>query len=362
MPEPQSGACVPRGALAVVNYVLVIGVLIAALVFVKAILISALIGIGIGAILAPALQRLQHKYRIPRTVSAIVLVALIVGVLGGIGYVIFLIGETQIASLTERMPDLAAQLQARADGIASRYPWINVDGALSNAPAAAQLVGAKLFRGAWSGFGLAGALVFSFVIGLYTAVEARYYRDALVGAFPPSHRAAAAQFAGAAARTIRLWFAAQLIDMAIIGTLTSIGLWIAGVDYWLLFGVLTGVLGIIPYAGIAIVVGFATLVTMASDISRVPWLIGVFFLTQQIEGHVVLPLVMRDRARLPAVPLLVFMLVMASWGGLLGVLMAPALFAVLLLAYRQLYQPAIMRSARPEDPAGETPSAASPDF
>src|SRR3546814_20004887 len=38
-----------------------------------------------------------------------------------------------------------------------------------------------------------------------------------------------------------------------------------------------------------------------------------------------------------AVPLLVFMLVMASWGGLLGVLMAPALFAVLLLAYRRLY-------------------------
>src|SRR3546814_14615576 len=78
---------------------------------------------------------------------------------------------------------------------------------------------------------------------------------------------------------------------------------------------------------------------MASDISRLPWVLGVFFVTQQIEGHVVLPLVMRDRARLPAVPLLVFMLVMASWGGLLGVLMAPALFAVLLLAYRRLYVP-----------------------
>src|SRR3546814_16291940 len=35
-----------------------------------------------------------------------------------------------------------------------------------------------------------------------------------------------------------------------------------------------------------------------------------------------------------ALPIL---LVMASWGGLLGVLMAPALFAVLLLAYRRLY-------------------------
>nr|WP_277346370.1 AI-2E family transporter [Solimonas marina] len=320
-----------------------LGLLLTALVFVKAILISALIGIGIGTILTPALMWLQRRYRIPRVVSAILLVALIVAVFGGIGYVIFLIGETQLASLVERMPDIISRLQARAGGLVDRYPWFDVDGALSNAPGAAKLVGAKLFHGAWSGFGLAGALVFAFVIGLYTAVEARYYRDALVGAFPPARRAAATAFFAEAARTIRLWFAAQLIDMAIIGTLTSIGLWIVGVDYWLLFGVLTGVLGIIPYAGIAIVVVFASLVTMASNLALVPWLLAVFFITQQIESHVVLPLVMRDRAQLPAVPLLVFMLVMASWGGLLGVLMAPALFAVLLLAYRRLYLPALER-------------------
>src|SRR3546814_16487725 len=95
--------------------------------------------------------------------------------------------------------------------------------------------------------------------------------------------------------------------MAIIGTLTSIGLWLVGADYWLLFGTLTGLLGIIPYAGIATAVLFSGLVTMASDISRLPWVLGVFSVTQQLEGHVVLPLEMRDRARLPAVPHLVFM-------------------------------------------------------
>ena len=50
-----------------------------------------------------------------------------------------------------------------------------------------------------------------------------------------------------------------------------------------------------------------------------------------------LPLVMRGQASLPAVPLLVFMLVIGSWGGLLGVLMAPPLFAVLLLAWRRFW-------------------------
>lgn len=327
--------------IAVVNYVVLIALVVAALIFVKAILISALIGIGIGVILAPALHHLQHVYRIPRAVSAIVMVALLVTIAGGIGYVIFLIGETQLSSLVERMPDLMARLQARADALAASYPWFDADGTLSKAPSAAKMIGAKVFHGAWSGFGLIGALVFAVVIGLYTAIESRYYSGALVQAFKPARRAAAAEFLALAASTVRRWFAAQLIDMAIIGVLTSIGLWLVGADYWLLFGILTGLLGIIPYAGIAIVVLFSGLVTMASDLSRLPWVLGVFFVTQQIEGHIVLPLVMRDRAQLPAVPLLVFMLVMASWGGLLGVLMAPALFAVLLLAYRQLYVPAI---------------------
>jgi predicted PurR-regulated permease PerM len=346
----------PRRAIAVVNYVAVLCLLVVALVFARAILISALIGIGIGVILAPALRYLQRGYRIPRAVSAIVVVVLLIAALGGLAYVIFLIGETQFASLVERMPELVARLQARADALGDAYPWFDADGAVANAPAAAKLVGAKIFRGAWSGFGLAGALVFAFVIGVYTAVEARYYTEALVQAFPPARRAAAAGFLAQAASTIRVWFAAQLTDMAIVGVLTSLGLWLVGADYWLLFGILTGLLGIIPYAGIAIVVLFCGLVTMAADVDRVPWVLGVFFVTQQIEGHVVLPLVMRGQAQLPAVPLLVFMLVMASWGGLLGVLMAPALFAVLLLAYRRLYVPAIEAGEAP-DPGRQPPAS-----
>src|SRR3546814_8244203 len=55
----QAGRIVSTAArqpspFAVVNYVVLVALVVAALIFVKAILISALIGIGIGVILAPA--------------------------------------------------------------------------------------------------------------------------------------------------------------------------------------------------------------------------------------------------------------------------------------------------------------------
>src|SRR3546814_19573984 len=131
---------------------------------------------------------------------------------GGIGYGIFLIGGTQLASLVQRTPELIARLQSRADALAASYPWFDVDGTFSKAPTAAKLVGAKIFHGAWSGFGLIGALVFAFVIGLYTAVESRYYSGALVQAFRHARREEAAEFLGKAASTVRLGFAAQRRD------------------------------------------------------------------------------------------------------------------------------------------------------
>src|SRR3546814_5078440 len=114
----QAGRIVSTAArqpspFAVVNYVVLVALVVAALIFVKAILISALIGIGIGVILAPALQHLQHVYKIPRAVSAVVMVVALATVFGGIGYVIFLIGETQLASLVQRTPELIARLQSR---------------------------------------------------------------------------------------------------------------------------------------------------------------------------------------------------------------------------------------------------------
>lgn len=330
-----------RSPVEVVNYVVVLAGVVVLLVFAKLIVVAVLVGVGAGAILAPRLKTMHLRLHIPIGAAAALVAIAGLMLLGAVGWGIASAVDAQAAQLTDRMPELVQRLQERSERLLSRYPWIRRNVASADLASSASAVGAAVFKGAWSGIGVFSALLFASVIGIYVAVDAPTYAAGFVRAFPASRRATVERFLRQAGETLRRWFHAQLIDMLIIGTLTSLGLWIVGIDYWLLLGVLTGVLGIIPYVGIAIVVCFAGLITLASDPSRLPWVFAVFLATQQLEGNVILPMVMRGSARLPAVPLLVFMLLMGIWSGLLGVLIAPPLFAILCLAYREFYLPRV---------------------
>lgn len=336
---PFSGGA--RPALQVVNYIVLLLALLAILLWARPIVVAVLVGIGIGVLLAPCLNSMHRCTHIPRSLAAALLAMIGVALLAAVGWSISAVMESQIAMLAERGPELIQRLQGYVQQLLSRYPWLERNMTSIDLTSRLSGLGAMLFKGAWSGVGVAATLVFAAVIGLYVAVEVEQYQRGLVRAMPVALRPRTERFLSQAAHTIRVWFNAQFIDMLIVGSLTSIGLWIVGAEYWLLLGVLTGLLGIIPYLGIAIVVIFATLVTLGSDASRLPWVLGVFITTQQLEGNLILPLVMRGRARLPAVPLMVFMLLMGTWSGLLGVLIAPPLFAVLVLAYRELYLPRV---------------------
>ncbi len=328
-----------RDLIQVANYVAILVLVGVLLVWARLIVVALVVGLGVGAILAPVLERMQRQFRIPRGIAAALIALLGLALVAGTGWAIAGVVDSQASLLADRGPALMQRLQQISHDLLQRFPWLQKNVASMDIGGTASSVGTAVFKGAWSSVGTLSALLFSTVLGLYLATDARAYRDGAVRAIPARHRERAHDFLGKAAKVVRTWFGAQLIDMLIIGTLTSVGLWIVGADYWLLLGVMTGALGIIPYVGILIVVTFAALLTLASDVSRLPLVLGVFLVTQQAEGHLILPMVMRGKVQLPAVPLLVIMLLMGSWAGLLGVLIAPPLFAVLRLAYIEFYLP-----------------------
>jgi predicted PurR-regulated permease PerM len=303
------------------------------------VVLTALIGIGLGVLLAPLLTYAKSRFRLPRAVSALFFLLIFLVCLAGVGAVLGFLVSDQLARLSASAPQLLANLKGRLLELSQQYPMVEQQVQNLNLQEGVTTGFDQVFSGLRFGLVALSSLAIALFLGLYVAIDSRSYFEGLIGMFAPSKRARAAHVFGKCADVLRLWFKAQLVDMAIIGVSMGIVLKIVGMEYWAVFALLTAVLCIIPYAGIIIVIVLAAAVTLGSQPDKLWLVLGAIFLVQQLEANVVLPRVMRDQAELPEVPLLIFMLLMGKWFGIVGVFVAPALFAILKTLYHELYQP-----------------------
>lgn len=312
-------------------------ILILVLYISRIIVLATLIGIGIGVILSPLLDTLQKRLKLKRTFGAIFL---ILSFLAFFTLLTILFGQILIDQthlFVNGIPEFSVKFRENLLKSFLQYPWILEQINDFDFVGTIKQSFTFLFHGTQSGIVAISGVLFAFIIGLYLAIDRDYYFNGLVRAFVPQYSDIARDTLMKSAHVIRNWFKAQLIDMAIIGVITTIGLSIIGVKYWALFGLLTALLGIIPYVGIMIVVVIVTLITLATDASHAPWVLLVFFITQQIEGNIVLPMVMKGKVEIPEALLIIVMLFFGFWFGLIGIFIAPPLVAVGIFHYRRFY-------------------------
>jgi predicted PurR-regulated permease PerM len=124
----------------------------------------------------------------------------------------------------------------------------------------------------------------------------------------------------------------------VVGAAYGIGLWLIGNPYWLLFAFLAAILEFIPYIGPFLIGLSASLVALAGEHpGHVIWVVVLSLVIQELENHLLIPLVMKDRMALPPVQLLAAAIAMGVWFGLLGVFATPPLFAVARTIYLETY-------------------------
>jgi predicted PurR-regulated permease PerM len=142
------------------------------------------------------------------------------------------------------------------------------------------------------------------------------------------------------------YFRGQIIVAACNGVLTSVGLWIIGIPYWPVLGIITGALSIVPFLGIiasitpALLLGFLS----AKDNATLQWLrpvlvLGVFALVQMTESMFITPRVQSHSTGLHPLVIIIGIL---FWSmllpGLLGPVVAvPLTCAVVVLLRRYVW-------------------------
>lgn len=129
-----------------------------------------------------------------------------------------------------------------------------------------------------------------------------------------------------------------IIEMILVSVLTSIGLYIIGVQYFILLGIITGILNLIPYIGILI----AGIVTILSSLTATPELtvilgvIAVNVIVQIIDNNILVPMVINSKVEINAFVSIVGIIVGGSISGIAGMFLAIPVLAILKIIFDRI--------------------------
>jgi len=118
------------------------------------------------------------------------------------------------------------------------------------------------------------------------------------------------------------WLQGQILLMLVIGAATSLGLWILGVKYSLVLGILAGVLEIVPIVGPIFAGTIAFLVAISESWILGLYIIILFLVIQQAESHLLVPFVMKKTVGISPVVVVIALLAGSQIAGLIGIILA----------------------------------------
>jgi predicted PurR-regulated permease PerM len=146
------------------------------------------------------------------------------------------------------------------------------------------------------------------------------------------------------------FFRGRLGVCLVKGTMLSLGLWIAGVPYALLFGMGSGFLSLIPFVGPFIGFAGATAVALLRhDVLSAFLRTGIVFgLGEVVEGYVLIPKILGDSLGLHPVVVIFALLEGGAAFGTLGILLALPVTATLVILAREFVLPALARTVDDE--------------
>jgi len=177
-----------------------------------------------------------------------------------------------------------------------------------------------------------------FVMGLYLALHPALYREWLIALFPPIHRDLVRDILTECGQSLRAYIVGLLLTMTFLGTLTAIGLSVLHVPYALTFGVFTGIATIIPFFGTLVATAIPALfvITAPDGGTRALWVVVVGIAVHLIEGNIVSPHIISKQVDLPPVLTIVWVLIIGTLLGPLGLLVAVPALAVIMVVVRRI--------------------------
>ena len=171
-------------------------------------------------------------------------------------------------------------------------------------------------------------LVIGLVLGFYLLVDLPRLRRSTLRLIPPDRRSESQEVAGAVGSAMGGFFRGQLLVAFIVAVMSSLGLWMIGLPYWAVVGVIAGFFNLVPLIGpfVGAVPAIIIALALKPPITAL-WVIVVLTIVQQIDNHFISPNVMRWSVNLHPVTVMISLTAGAALAGFFGMLVAVPIVA-----------------------------------
>ncbi len=148
-------------------------------------------------------------------------------------------------------------------------------------------------------------------------------------------------------RVIGSYIRAQLTLGLFIGTITTVGLWLMGVEYYYILGLVAGITEMIPVIGPILGSIPAFIVVLATEPEKVWWILLFYLAVQQVENAVLVPRIQGEAVNLHPAVIIVLLVVAQQLAGFFGMLIVVPLAGVsrdlFVYIYRRLREEEVKR-------------------
>ena len=308
-----------------------------------------LIPFGIVYLLAylvnPLVERLEMRYRVPRWLPALLVTALVGG---SFALVIFILAPNvanQAQALSDRVLDTMQGLRTWLEASAvldtlQEADLLQKEEVIAQIQALIKEQAAQLPQGIQnlasslgSVLGVLTLLALMPIIFFYTLKDYPSVQAALVDLFPTA--GGRRDYLVEAGSIVGRYFRGQLLICLIAAFNVSVALFLFDIPFWLLIGLLTGLLNLIPQIGALITMFIGALVALLlGSWTKAAIVIVVLLAEGFLEQSVLAPNILSYQVGLHPLLILFSLLVFGTLFGILGLLIAVPVTTILLTGYR----------------------------
>jgi predicted PurR-regulated permease PerM len=331
------------------------GVIGAALYLGQAVLVPLVLAALVTFLLSPLVTRLD-RLAVPRVLGVLLVMTLVGGVIGGLGYVV----AGQVQSFATELPAHRHTIRAKINELMA----LTRSGAIENVQETLEDINAAVENGdqrepasrerdeeplrvaldssppllgnaQWLGplFGAVGTFGLTLLLAIFMLINREDLRNRLVSiSGRPSLAVATKAFTEAGTRISR-YLLMQFIINATMGLAVGIGLYFIGVPYAALWGLTAGVLRYIPYVGpwIAALLPITVSLVTVPGWEQVAIVVGMFVVLELLSNNIMEPLLYGHSVGLSSLAVIVAAIFWTWLWGPVGLVIATPITACLVV-------------------------------